>query len=186
MARSCSVCRDPRVKEINIRCLEGQGTQQIAQDFGISRAMIDNHRQSGHAGKALTAMVLDAHSGPLSELHQYFIASKANRIRRLDELLRMSWEALETQAARGKDAIDPVLIKVSKDLMESASKELGEWSPDGGKKADATAALAQSIVIHAAVAAKLHSTPSLTPNSDKSSESETDIVIESEDVTGEG
>lgn len=166
--------------------MEGMGTQQIAEDYGHTRGAIDSHRAGGHAGKAMTAMILDAHKGPLSELHQYFIASKANRIRRLDELLRMSWEALETQAERGKDAIDPVLIKVSKDLMESASKELGEWSPDGGKKADATAALAQSIVIHAAVAAKLHSTPSLTPNSDKSSESETDIVIEADDVTSQG
>jgi len=31
---------------------------------------------------------------------------------------------------------------------------MGEWKPDGGDKADATRQLAQSIVIHAAVAAQ--------------------------------
>ena len=166
MARSCPVCRDPRINAINTACLEGVGTQQIAQDYGIARASIDHHRISGHAGKALTRMVLDASNGPLSELHSFFIASKANRIGKLDEYLRLIDKAL----AASDGPPDSKLLKVGVEIIRTAASELGEWRPDGGEKAEATLKLAQSIVIHAAVdAAKGQLVPKtidITPDSD--------------------
>lgn len=80
MSMRCAVCKDRRIDAINFACVEGQGTQAIAKNVGISRSLIEHHRASGHPARALTAMVLDAHSGPLSDLRQIFIDSKANRV----------------------------------------------------------------------------------------------------------
>lgn len=160
MARSCSVCRDPRVDAINTACLEGIGTKQIASDFGLTVAMIDAHRGSGHAGKALTRMVLDAHNGPLSSFAQIFIANKENRVRKLDEWLQKVDQAI---IATPKDTpVDPKLLKVGVEIIRTAAQELGEWRPDGGEKAEALGKLAQSIVIHAAVEAR-NSTSNVEP-----------------------
>ncbi len=101
-------------------------------------------------------MVLDAHGGPLSEFAQFFIASKANRIRKLDEWLAMVDKAIQyVPPDRPADAPpitpDPKLLKVGVEIIRVAAQELGEWRPDGGEKAEALGKLAQSIVIHAAV-----------------------------------
>ena len=163
MARSCSVCRDKRINEINIACQEGVGTQQIAQDYGHSRAAIDSHRTSGHAARALTKAILDAHKGPLSEYAQIFIASKLNRMTILDELLVMATDALRSQKERGVDQVDAKLMKEARSLLETAEKMTGEWRPDGGEKAEANKLLAQSIVIHAlATANVMESTQPIT------------------------
>lgn len=170
MARRCVVCDDQRIEAINIRCLEGLGTQAICEEFGLSRSSVNQHRISGHAARKLTEMVIQGSTSPLSDLHQIFIAQKAFRVRRLDELLGLAWNSLKTQELGGADKVDPVLIKVSQGLLECAAKEMGEWKPDGGAKADATMQLAQSIVIHAAVSAKL------SIDSDKSRQLETEDI----------
>lgn len=136
---------------INRKVLEGVGTTQICQDHGdMTLGELNNHRASGHAGKALTAMVLDAHHGPLSDFAQYAIASKLHRVARLDGLLTRVMAEMDSQKI---GELDPKLVKEAVSLLTTASKEMGEWKPDGGEKAEATAQLAQSIVIHAAVQA---------------------------------
>jgi hypothetical protein len=151
MARSCAVCRDPRVDAINLACQEGQGTQQIAQDYNISRALIEHHRASGHAAREVTKQVLQAASGAqLSQLASIAIASKVNRVRVLDDLLNRTMEEIHFKKV---GELNPKLMDSARSLLESAAKEMGEWRPDGGEKAEATAKLAQSIVIHGAAIA---------------------------------
>lgn len=144
-----------------MRCLEGVGTQQISQDFGLSRAAVDSHRTSGHPARALTKAIIAAGSGdgPLSELHQHFISRKSNRIKRLDQLCA-KLETLMEQ--RGKDyahlpggstglvclkkrmlgtgptayevdeaIFDAAIVAEYRATLESAAKEMGEWRPQG-------------------------------------------------------
>lgn len=168
MARSCSVCRDERIDQINTRCLEGTGTQQIAQEFGFTRAAIDAHRGSGHAGRALTRAVLDARNGPLAPIAQFFIADKANRIATLDRWLAIIDKSIRYVPPGTPDDAPPIapdakLLKVGVEIIRVAAQELGEWRPDGGEKAEALGKLAQSIVIHAAVEAKNMKAPEKPP-----------------------
>ena len=99
----------------------------------------------------------------LDELAQIFIASKVNRIRKLDEYLWLIDRQIMSAPKNDKGValVDPKLLKVGVEILRSAAQERGEWVPDGGKSADATAKLAQSIVIHAAVEARKqeHSQP---------------------------
>jgi len=151
MARSCVVCRHPQVDQVNLDCQVGMGTQQIAQNYGLDRASIDHHRKSGHAEKAITSQVLQAASGAqLSQLATIAIASKVNRVRVLDDLLNRTMEEIHFKKV---GELNPKLMDSARSLLESAAKEMGEWKPDGGEKAEATAKLAQSIVIHGAAIA---------------------------------
>ncbi len=164
MSIRCAVCKDPRIEAINIACLEGQGTQAIAKDYGFSRSVIENHRSGGHPSRELTKMVIEGRNGPLSELHQFFISSKANRIRKLDEWLEMIDRSIRyvppgTPADAPPITPDAKLLKVGVEIIRTAAQELGEWRPDGGEKAEALGKLAQSIVIHAAVEAKKMDAP---------------------------
>lgn len=125
------------------------GTQQIAQNYGLDRASIDHHRKSGHVEKSITEAVLQAGAGgQLSQLASIAIASKVNRVRVLDDLLNRTMEEIHHKKI---GELNPKLMDSARSLLESAAKEMGEWRPDGGEKADAVNKLAQSIVIHSAV-----------------------------------
>ena len=183
MARSCSVCRDKNIDAINIRIQEGVGSQQLAEDYGLTRAAIDSHRTSGHAARELTRQVLGAVAtgGPLSEFAKIAIASKTHRIQALDDIKRKIETVFRERAeayanlpggetgligmrkkmlGQGPSAYEVEECFFDKDLvseyracLEQAAKEAGEWKPDNGQKAEAMAKLAQSIVIHSAVLA---------------------------------
>jgi len=151
VASKCSVCKHKDVDQINLDCQSGVGTQQIAQDYGLDRASIDHHRRSGHAERAVTAALLRASAGEeLSQFARIAIASKVNRVRVLDDLLNRTMEEIHFKKI---GELNPKLMDSARSLLESAAKEMGEWRPDGGEKADATAKLAQSIVIHGAAIA---------------------------------
>lgn len=150
--------------------------------YPLSMAELINHRTSGHASRELTRQVLGAAQGPLSELAKVAIASKVLRVRKLDDLILKFEEVFEQRAqayghlpggntglvglrlktiGQGANAreieesfVDSNLIAEYRAVLEQAAKECGEWKPDGGEKAEATAQLAQSIVIHAAVEAQ--------------------------------
>jgi len=182
MAMKCPVCKHKDADLINIACMEGVGTMQIAQQYGLQTTSIDHHRRSGHPGKALTAMVLDAHNGPLSDFTRIQIASKVERMTKLQTIVDKVEQVIEERAkayahlpggstglvglklriiGRGiasqvveESFFDKELAGEYRALLEQAAKEAGEWKPDGGEKADATRMLAQSIVIHASVAAQ--------------------------------
>lgn len=182
MALKCPVCRHKEINNINLACMEGVGTQQIAQDYGLERASIDHHRRSGHPAKALNALVLDAHKGPLSPFVEIQIASKVERMRKLQTIVEKVEQVLAERAevyshlpggstglvglkcrTIGQGAasrvveesfFDKELASEYRAILEQAAKEAGEWKPDGGDKAEATRQLAQSIVIHAAVASQ--------------------------------
>lgn len=182
MARSCLVCRHKDLDRIDQRILEGVGTQAIAEEFGVDRMSIGNHRSSGHAAKGLTRQVLNAHTGPLSDYAAITIASKLERMKRLDAHMKAIERVIQQRAEvfsklpGGDTGLIAMRLKMigsgdnsqvveeaffDKDLsteyravMEQATKEAGQWKPDGGDAAAATDRLAQSIVIHASVAAK--------------------------------
>ena len=123
----------------------------IAKDYNLSLEAVNHHRSSGHAGRELTRQVLQAgDSGVLSEFAQISIASKVNRVRSLDDLYNRTMEEIH---AKKVGELNPKLIDTAKGLLESAAKEMGEWRPDGGEKAEAIGKLAQSIVIHGAAIA---------------------------------
>jgi len=143
----CAVCKDRRIDAINLACVEGQGTQAIAKDFGISRTLIEHHRASGHAARAITKAVLDAHSGPMSDFANICIANKLRRVQELDVLYFRLKEEISAQTVGN---LDPKLVREAVGLLATAAKEMGEWRPDGGEQSDAATKLAQSIVIHAA------------------------------------
>lgn len=179
MARPCTVCAHPSRAEVDIRCLEGIGTQAIAAEFGISLSSLNNHRTGGHPARELTRQVLNAHAGPLSDFAQIMIASKVVRVQKLQTAIDKLEAAIAARAvAYGhlpggetglivlkrkllgsgpmayeiEEAVfDSAIISEYRAILEQAAKECGEWRPDGGEKAEATARLAQSIVIHAAV-----------------------------------
>jgi uncharacterized protein YunC (DUF1805 family) len=145
------VCKHKDADQINLDCQAGVGTQQISQDYGLDRASIDHHRRSGHAERAVTAALLRASAGEeLSQFAQIAIASKVNRVRVLDDLLNRTMEEIHHKKI---GELNPKLMDSARSLLESAAKEMGEWRPDGGEKAEATAKLAQSIVIHGAAVA---------------------------------
>jgi hypothetical protein len=182
MARSCPICRNKEVDRINIDMLDGIGTQNLAEKYRLPKSELDYHKKSGHASRALTKMVLDAHNGPLSPFVAIQIASKVERMTKLqtivekvEQVIRERAEAyshlpggstglvglkLRTvgQGAAAREVeesfFDKELAGEYRALLEQAAKEAGEWKPDGGDKADATRLLAQSIVIHASVAAQ--------------------------------
>lgn len=165
MGLRCFVCQHKDVDAINLACVEGVGSKDIAKTFGISQSNIDHHRKSGHAARAITAQVLAAHNGPLSELAQVAIASKTYRVRALDELfIRVRGEIAEQPTG----ALDPKLVREAVGILSTAAKEMGEWKPDGGEKADATRQLAQSVVIHALSNAAPTTKPVLTVDIDSS------------------
>jgi len=124
---------------------------QIAQEYSLPVASVDGHRKNGHAERAVTESVLQAASGAqLSQLATIAIASKVNRVRVLDDLLNRTMEEIHFKKI---GELNPKLMDSARSLLESAAKEMGEWRPDGGEKAEATAKLAQSIVIHGAAIA---------------------------------
>ena len=178
MARSCPVCRHPQADQINIACQNGTGNQQIAQDYGLDRASIENHRSSGHAGRAITEMLLRAADRPeLQNLAAVAIARKQHRVEVLDRLLSRVLDEVESQ---DKGKLSPNLIKEARGLLETASKEMGEWRPDGGEKAESTARLAQSIVIHSAAVAGVLSADSATS---RNVENNLSIDVQAADIT---
>lgn len=146
MGIRCAVCKDQRIDAINLACVEGQGTQAIAKDFGISRSLLDHHRTSGHPARALTKAVLDAHAGPMSDFADIAIASKLRRVQEMDALFGRLKQEIAGQPVGSLDA----KLMEAVGLLSNAAKEMGEWRPDGGEKAEVSAMLAQSIVIHAA------------------------------------
>lgn len=109
---------------------------------------LNGHRKAGHAGKGITAMVLAAGSGEIGQLARNEIAKKSVRLERLEYLYLRLHKEIE-QAKVGE--LDPRIATAAAMMLQQAAKEMGEWRPDGGEKAEATAQLAQSIVIHAAV-----------------------------------
>lgn len=156
---------------------------QIAQEFGISKAMLDAHRGSGHASRELTRQVLGAVAtgGPLSEYASVQIAQKVYRIRKLDDLAQKIETVIRERGSKyghlpggetglinirqrmigsGESAsiidepfFDKDVVSEYRSVLEQAAKEAGEWKPDNGQKAEAMAKLAQSIVIHGAAIA---------------------------------
>jgi len=182
MAMKCPVCKHKDVNLINIDILDGIGTQNLAEKYGLDRGSINHHRQNGHAARELTKMVLDAHKGPLSPFVAIQIANKVERMTKLQTIVDKVEQVIEERAkayahlpggstglvglklrtiGQGLAAreveesfFDKELAGEYRALLEQAAKEAGEWKPDGGEKADATRMLAQSIVIHASVAAQ--------------------------------
>jgi hypothetical protein len=148
--------------------MEGQATVSIAEWSGFTKGEIQSHRTGGHASKNVTEMVLTAQSngGVLEPLANIVIANKVNRIRNIDRLVHGLHRVLELRAEKWgethKDVpgietgwvlpdgrVDTDLARIYKDLHEHASKEGGEWRPDGGAKAEATNNLAHAIIVHA-------------------------------------
>lgn len=151
MARSCSVCRHKDIERINLDCQSGIPNQEIAQVYNVDKVSLEHHRRAGHASSAVTRQVLQAASGDqLSQLASIAIASKVSRVRYLDDLLNRTLEEIH---AKKVGELNPKLMDSARSLLESAAKEMGEWRPDGGEKAEAIGKLAQSIVIHGAAIA---------------------------------
>jgi len=132
--------------------MEGVGNKQIVEDHhGMTHDALMAHRTSGHAARDLTAKVLQAGaSGVLSEIAAVQISRKAYRLEQLDYAMTIVKDALDTQRASDKGSIDAKLVAQIPILVSTAAKEMGEWRPDGGEKAESAANLARSIVIHAA------------------------------------
>lgn len=148
--------------------MEGQSTVTISEWSGLSKSVIESHRTAGHPARKVTEMVLTAQSsgGTLGELAAIVLSSKVNRIRNIDRLVHQIHRIVEARAETySKDhknvpgietgwvlpdgRVDTDLARVYKDLHEHASKESGEWRPDGGAKAEATNNLAHAIIVHA-------------------------------------
>lgn len=151
MAKVCQVCEHPQVKEINLRLLEGMAAMQIAQQYGgghLSRVQIERHRSKGHAARSINEAIITAGSGPIAVLGQVAISKKLERLNYLQELVDKCM--FHIRADHAKDLINHKLVQVAANLIKQGAEEMGEWRPDGGKAAEATAKLAQSIVIYAA------------------------------------
>lgn len=178
MGFRCVVCKHPDIDAINIALGEGASNKQVAGDFGLTVFAVDHHRASGHAGRALTAAVIQAgKSGVLSSFAKYEIAAKSHRIRKLQRIAtkieRVIIQRSEAyKALPGGDTgliglklksigsgplaqmveesfFDGELVKTYCAILEQAAKEAGEWRPDGGAKAEATNNLAHAIIVHA-------------------------------------
>jgi hypothetical protein len=136
---------------------------------------LEHHRRAGHASAAVTKQVLQAASGAqLSQLATIAIASKVNRVRVLDDLLNRTMEEIHYKKI---GELNPKLMDSARSLLESAAKEMGEWRPDGGEKAEATAKLAQSIVIHgAAIAGVLTSDSCESRKLEDNANDESDVI----------
>ena len=100
---------------------------QIAQDYNITTAALNSHRQGGHAGKALTAMVLQAGNRPeLAQLASIAISSKAYRVAELQALYdRCKLEIFDTKVGD----LDTRFIKEAVNCLTTAAKEMGDWVP---------------------------------------------------------
>lgn len=178
MASRCQACKHPQVDEINRDCLDGVSNHHIAGRYGLTKAVVDNHRSSGHAARAMTAQVLAAgQSGVLAPLAAREIALKAARIDRLADLADRLWFVVQERSKKyahltggasglvvakkrvtgsGEDSevvedevFDRDVVECLRGVCKQISEEQGEWRPDGGAKAEATNNLAHAIIVHA-------------------------------------
>lgn len=148
MARTCSVCNHPQVDQINLECIEGRGSAEIAGRYGIAKPVMDHHRTAGHASRAVTRAILDTQATTLPEFAAVAITNKLYRLQELDWLYRRVKAEIE---AKQVGELDPQLIRSAESVLRTSQQALGQWTPDGGAEANATRQLAQSIVIHAAI-----------------------------------
>ena len=156
MAKQCPVCEHEHVQTINLRIVEGIPPMQLAADYGLQKAQIERHRRLAHANRAINQAILQAgQSGILSPIAAVSISSKAERLGKLQELFDICLHHIRKDHAQ--DLINHKLVGVAAQLLKHSAEEMGEWRPDGGQQAAATAKLAQSIIIHA------RSTPALPP-----------------------
>ena len=105
MSQSCTVCRSPRLKEVDDAILSKVPVRHIAEQFGLSATSVQSHKKCNGSALARTAVVLaDRRGETLAE-----------------EIRRKKTEAEELQATATRDG-DPrtalVAIKVYADLVK--------------------------------------------------------------------
>lgn len=150
--KRCPICQHPNRAEIDLRLVEGHAAYGLAQEFGLPQSSMEQHRQRGHAARNINQAIISAgETGILAPIAQHAISTKAYRV---GELQRLYDRVISEITSQEVGELNHRLVAVGIELLENASKEMGTWRPDGGKAAEATDKLAQSIVIHAAVEAK--------------------------------
>lgn len=171
--RLCPVCEHQKAQEINGKLLEGVANGAIAQQYGVTTAQVERHRARGHAARAINQAILAAgESGALAPIASIAISAKSERLSKLQSLFDTCYKYVQVDDSNG--VINHKLVAVAASILKHAAEEMGEWRPDGGKQAEATAKLAQSIIIHANT--RLIS-PTTSPNDSQ--------VIDITPVTGE-